>query len=128
VDLGGTGLVGPPPRARNNTPDTGSKVVEINSVQVLAESVALDNYFQHGFRQEMDHDEAEESGSEDGEDKQEEVRDDEEDSQESQLLDTPRTRPALAWADKFILETRRKGGRQTESSVLKLWMVCLELL
>lgn len=108
VDLG-TGHV-----PRNNTPDRNSEAVEINSAQVLAESTALDNYFQHGFRQEMD-DEAEESGDEE----QEEVRDDEEDSQ---LVDNPRTRPALAWADKFILETRRKGGRQTESSVLKLWM------
>jgi hypothetical protein len=112
VDLG-TGHVAPP---RNNTPD--SEVVEINSAQVLAESIALDNYFQHGFRQEMNADEADES---ENEDEQEEVRDDEEDLQ---LVDNPRTHPALAWVDKFILETRRKGGRQTESSVLKLWMVC----
>jgi hypothetical protein len=90
VDLG-TGHVQP---SRNNTtPD--SEAAEIDSAQVLAESTALDNYFQHGFR-----DEAEES--EDGEDEQEEVRDDEEDSQP---VDNPRTRPALAWADKFILKT-----------------------
>jgi len=99
----------------NNAPD--SETIEINSAQVLAESIALDNYFQHGFRQEMD----EVEDSEDGEDEQEEVFDDEEDSQ---VVDNLRTRPALAWADKFILETRRKGGRQTESSVLKLWKVC----
>ena len=116
MDLGSTGHVRP---SRNNTPD--SAAVEIDSAQVLAESTALDNYFQHGFRQEMDADEVEES--EDGEDEQEEVRDDGDDSQ---LVDNPRTRPALAWADKFILETRRKGGRQTESSVLKLWKVCRE--
>jgi hypothetical protein len=109
VDLG-TNHEGPP---RNNTPN--SEAVEIDSAQVLAESAALDNYFQHGFRQETDADEAEES--EDGEDEQEELIDDDEDSQ---VVDNPRTRPALAWADKFILETRRKGGRQTESSVLKL--------
>jgi hypothetical protein len=103
--------------SRNNTPN--SETAEIDSAQVLAESTALDNYFQHGFMQEMDADEMEEG--EDDDDEQEEVRDDEEDSQ---LVDNPRTRPALAWADKFILETRRKGGRQTESSVLKLWKVC----
>ena len=122
MDLG-TGHVRP---SRDNTPDAAaeSEAVEINSAQVLVESTALDSYFQHGFRQEMDAaDEAEES--EDGEDEREEVRDDEEDSQ---LVDNPKTRPALAWADKFILETRRKGGRQTESSVLKLWKVCWESL
>jgi hypothetical protein len=95
---------------------------EIDSAQVLAESTALNNYFEHGFRQEMDADE--EGESDDGEDEQEEVRDDEEDSH---LVDNPKTHPALAWANKFILETRRKGGRQTENSVLKLWKVCWEL-
>ena len=109
----------------NNTPVTvtADEAVEINRAQVLAESTALDNYFEHGFRDEIDADEGEDS--EDGEDEQKdlEVRDDEEDSQ-LQVVDNPRTRPALAWADKFILETRRKGGRQTESSVLKLWKVC----
>ena len=109
---------------RKNRPSYPSQRVrrgEIDSAQVLAESAALDSYFQHGFRQETDADEAEEG--EDDNDEQEEVIDDEADSQ---VVDNPRTRPALAWADKFILETRRKGGRQTESSVLKLWKVCLE--
>ena len=113
--------------SRNNTPVTvtADEAVEINRVQVLAESTALpvDNYFEHGFRDEIDADEGEDC--EDGEDEQKdlEVRDDEEDSQ-LQVVDNPRTRPALAWADNFILETHRKGGHQTESSVLKLWNVC----
>jgi hypothetical protein len=104
----------------NNVPD--SEAGEIDSVQVLAESAALDNYFQHGFRQ-ANGDEVEGSeGSEDGGDEWEEgVIDEDEDSQ---VVDNPRMHPALAWADKFILETRRKGGRQTENSVLKLWKVC----
>ena len=85
----------------NNVPD--SEVGEIDSVQVFAESAALENYFQHGFRQEANGDEVEGSeGSENGEDEQEGVIDEEEDSQ---IVDNPRTRPALAWADKFILET-----------------------
>ena len=69
----------------NNTPVTvtADEAVEINRVQVLAESTALDNYFEHGFRDEIDADEGEDS--EDGEDEQKdlEVRDDEleEDSQ-----------------------------------------------
>ena len=85
----------------NNVPD--SKVGEIDSIQVFAESAALENYFQHGFRQEANVDEVEGSeGSENGEDEQEGVIDEEEDSQ---IVDNPRTCPALAWADKFILET-----------------------
>ncbi|KAF8802301.1 hypothetical protein BYT27DRAFT_7055316, partial [Phlegmacium glaucopus] len=45
-----------------------------------------------------------------------------EDGEASQVVDTLRTHSALAWADQFILETRRKGGRQTKNSVLKQWM------
>jgi hypothetical protein len=102
-------------------------VAEIDSVQVFAESAALENYFQHGFRQETNGDDVEGSeGSENGEDEQEDgVIDEDEDSQ---LVDNPKTRPALAWADKFIFETRQKGGRQTENSVLKLWKVCRKSL
>jgi hypothetical protein len=107
---------------RNNAPDSES--IEIDSAEVLAESTALDNYFQHGFRQRVGADEAEES--EDDEQEELEVRD-AEFEEDSQLVNNTKTRPALAWADKFILETRRKGGRQTESSVLKLWMVCWEI-
>jgi hypothetical protein len=102
----------------NSVPD--SEALVIDSAQVLTESAALENYFQHGFQQEID-----EVEGEDGEEEQEEVADDEDDIQ---AVDNPRTRPALAWADKFIFETRRKGGRQTENSVLKLWKVCQKLL
>lgn len=31
--------------------------------------------------------------------------------------------PAKSWVDTFIFDTRRKSGRQTESSVLRLWKV-----
>jgi len=100
-------------------PENDSEAVEIDSAHVLAESAALEKYFQHGLRLEMNTDELE--GSEDNEDEQEGVLSDEDDSQG---VDNPRTHSALVWADKFILETRRKGGRQTENSVLKLWKVC----
>lgn len=102
----------------NTVPDSDEALV-IDSAQVLTESAALENYFQQGFRQEID-----EVEGEDGEEEQEEVADDDD---EIQAVDNPRTRPALAWADKFIFETRRKGGRQTENSVLKLWKVCQKL-
>ena len=95
-----TSNVRPP---RNDLLD--SEAVGIDLAQVLAESAALDNYFQHSFRQETDA--ANEA--------------------DSQVLDNPRTWPALEWADKFILKTQQKGGHQTESSVLKLWKVCESL-
>ena len=104
---------------RNDVPENDSEAVEIDSAHVLAESAALEKYFQHGLRLEMNTDELE--GSEDDEDEQEGVLSDEGDSQG---VDNPRTHFALVWADKFILETRRKGGCQTENSVLKLWKVC----
>jgi hypothetical protein len=103
--------------------DTGA--AEIDPVQVLAETAALENYFQDGFGQEMN--DVEGGENDDGEDEQEEVTSIS-DNEDSLIVDNPKTRPALAWADKFILETRRKGGRQTENSVLKLWKVCRKSL
>jgi hypothetical protein len=81
------------------------------------------------LRQEVNTDEVE--GSEDS-DSDEEGQNDEDlgDEDDSQVVvDNVRTSSssatsALAWADKFILETRRKGGRQTENTVLKQWKVC----
>lgn len=107
-----------------STPRLGSSQTnEINAAQVLAETVVLENYFQDGFGQEMNSDEQEENDDGD-EDEQDEVVSDE----DLPIVDNSKTRPALAWADKFILDMRRKGGRQTENSVLKLWKVCRKLL
>ena len=111
------------PHLASQADTSNSETAEIDPAQVLAETAALENYFQDGFGREMNNDEA--GGSDDGEDEQEEVVSDNEDSL---IVDNSKTRPALAWADKFILETRRKGGRQTENSVLKLWKVCRKLL
>lgn len=84
---------------------------------MLAESTALEKYFENGLRQEVNVDEGSEDPDSDAEEPNEEGLDDD-------IVDNVRTHSALAWADKFILETRRKGGRQTENSVLKLWKVC----
>ena len=113
------------PRLASQTEPSDSEAAEINPAQVLAETAALENYFQDGFGQEINNDKGGES--DDGEDEQEEIVFDNEDS-ELLIVDNPKTRPALAWADKFILEMRRKGGRQTENSVLKLWKVCQKSL
>ena len=118
------------PHVASQTDVSDSEAAEMNGVinpaQVLVETAALENYFQCGFGQEMNNlilnDEEEES--DDGEDEQEGVISD----NEEQIVDNPKTRPALAWADKFILDMRRKGGRQTENSVLKLWKVCRKSL
>jgi len=111
------------PRLASQTDVSNSEAAEIDPAQVLAETAALENYFQEGFGQGMNNGGG---GESDGEDEQEEVTTS--DNEDSLIVDNPKTRPALAWADKFILETRRKGGRQTENSVLKLWKVCRKLL
>src|SRR5271168_1547328 len=85
--------------------------VEINSTQINSESAVLDTYFQAGFREE------------DSKDEDEELAGDVDKDKESHIVDNTKTHDALAWADRFILETRRKGGRQTENSVLKQWKV-----
>ena len=106
---------------------SSSEAAEINPAQVLAETAALESYFQDGFGQGMNNNEGEETRESDDDD--EGVISGNEDSESDLLIvDNPKTRPALAWADKFILEMRRKGGRQTENSVLKLWKVCRKLL
>jgi len=86
--------------------------VEVNSTQVNSDSAALDTYFQAEFREE------------DSDDEDDGPAVDVDGDSEPHIVDNPRTQGALAWADKFILETRRKGGRQTENSVLKQWKVC----
>jgi len=100
--------------ARDDVPER-SEIVD--SASVLAESMALENYFQNGLRQER--------SSEDS-DSDEELNEEDLDEHED-VVDNARTHSALAWADKFILETRRKGGRQTENSVLKLWKVSAKI-
>jgi hypothetical protein len=105
--------------SQSNVSDSDAADSEINPAQVLAETAALENYFQDVFGQEINNDAGRES--DDGEDEQEGAISDNEDLL---IVDNPKTRPALAWADRFIFEMRRKGGRQIENSVLKLWKVC----
>jgi hypothetical protein len=107
----------------NNTRDVSESAFdEINEVQVLEDSAALESCFERGLRQDLRTDE-----SEDEQENQEEGLG-EADEDERPVVDNVKTRPSLTWADKFIFETRRKGGRQTENSVLKLWKVCGNLL
>ena len=87
--------------------------VEINPTQVNSESAALNTYFQAGFQ------------GEDSDDEDEELaRDVDNNDEDSHIVDNAKTHDALAWADDFILKTRRRGGRQTENLVLKQWKVC----
>ena len=80
--------------ARDDVPES-----EINSTCVLAESTALEKYFENGLRQEVNIDEGSEDSDSD-EEPNEEGLDDHED-----IVDNVRTHSALAWADKFILKT-----------------------
>ena len=95
-------------------------VPKIDSAHVLMESAALDRYFQNGLRDEGNTDDVE--GSEDDENEPEEEGLNDEDNSQV-VVDNVRTHSSMVWADKFILETWHKGGRQTENSVLKLWKV-----
>jgi hypothetical protein len=84
---------------------------EINTTQVNSESAALNTYFQAGFQ------------GEDSDDEDEELAGDIDNDEDSHVVDNAKTHDALEWADNFILKTRRRGGRQTENSVLKQWKV-----
>ncbi|KDR77927.1 hypothetical protein GALMADRAFT_47018, partial [Galerina marginata CBS 339.88] len=58
---------------------------------------------------------------EDSDDEDDEPAGEVDNDSEPHVVDNAKTHDALAWADRFILETRRRGGRQTENSVLKQW-------
>lgn len=90
--------------------------IEINPVQVHTESAALETFFQVGLR-------GGQEAESDNEDDEMESRASEEEHDNVRIVDNLKTHDALAWVDEFILTTRRKSGRQTENSVLKLWKV-----
>jgi hypothetical protein len=97
---------------QNSSPDIRNfRSVEINPTQVNSESAALNTYFQAGFQ------------GEESDDEDEELAGDVDNDEDSHIVDNSKTHDALAWADNFILKTRRRGGRQTENSVLKQWKV-----
>ena len=93
----------------NNTANI--QIVEIDGRQVHADTEMMLGSFEAGYNQGDDN-----PGEDDDDELSEEVHN-------LGVLDTPRTHDALAWVDQFILDTRRKSGRVTENSVLKLWKV-----
>ena len=93
------------------------QLVEINSTQVHSESAALDTFFQSGFQ------DSEEDSDEDDDDEPGAGGVDNDEESHIDIVDNAKTHDALAWADKFILETQRRGGQQTENFVLKQWKV-----
>jgi hypothetical protein len=60
-----------------------------------------------------------------GDDDNDEGDDDEEEDQEEGEDEANEGCGTMDWVDNFILNTRRKGGRQTETSVLKLYKVSI---
>jgi hypothetical protein len=86
----------------------------ISSVQVLKESATLDSFFEHGHSCVEDSESEEEEEFGEGPRVEESAQD---------VVDNSRTHKALQWVDRFIFETRRKSGRETENSVLKQWKV-----
>lgn len=87
--------------------------VTVDEEKAIEDAVAMEHFFCDGL------DGVENDGDEDSDQGEEDL----EEGLEEEVLDNNKTHGALAWADKFILDTRRKGGRQTENSVLKLWKV-----
>lgn len=113
--------------ASNSLGRQGEGVVDsIDEAQVLKDSASLASYFAEGLEDKFG---TGAEGEDDVENKAGENVDDEEDDDGEGLgsqftdVDTPGVKATLAFADQFILETRCKGGRQTEHSVLKQWKV-----
>lgn len=88
----------------------GVQIVQIDGRQVHADAEKMLGSFEAGYNQ----------GDENLGDDDDELS---EDVHNLGVVDTPRTHDALAWVDKFILDTRQKSGQATENSVLKLWKV-----
>lgn len=92
------------------------ELVKIDNNQVLFDAVNLERSFEKGLTL-ADNTELEDDDPE----VESEAADEEDDLNVVKVTD--KTRDALDWVDKFILDTRRKSGRVTENSVLKLWKV-----
>jgi hypothetical protein len=92
------------------------ELVEIDNNQVLSDTANLESSFERGLSL------ADNAELEDDDDPEVLPAADKEDDLNVVKV-TDKTRDALAWVDQFILDTRRKSGRVTENSVLKLWKV-----
>lgn len=91
----------------------GNQAASIDVQKVVEDVRAIEGFFQEGLQKPG-------YGNE-GEDEDEKELEDDDDEDELRALDNSKTHDSLQWVDQFILDTRRKGGRQTEKSVLKLW-------
>jgi hypothetical protein len=99
-----------PPTEPGGAELLGVDIVQIDGRQVHADAEKMLGSFEAGYNQ------SDENFGDDDDELGEDVH-------TPGVVDTPRTHDALAWVDKFILDTRRKSGRVTENSVLKLWRV-----
>ena len=92
---------------------------EINPVQLLKESSELEKYFDHALHVDVLPETRDEDSDSEGEEEAENL----EDESASDRLNDATSESVYAWVDNYILQTRRKGGRQTEKSVIKQWKV-----
>lgn len=97
---------------------------EINPVQLFNESAELEAYFDEALHVADLHGLGNADYSEDEDEEQSAGSGGEE---MTSMLDDATSTSIYAWVDQFILETRRKGGRQTEESVLRQWKVCVQI-
>lgn len=97
----------------------GSQSFSATTSEDLEVKMALHNLasLELVFQQAVDGNMDEDGGGNDGEHDDDEVEDEIEDEGHGSKGGT------MHWVDCFILNTRRKSGRQTETSVLKLYKV-----
>ncbi|KAG5649603.1 hypothetical protein H0H81_002884, partial [Sphagnurus paluster] len=91
-------------------------VPAINGTAVLADAARLQDSFDSGFNGEDREDGDEGDGDREVEDEDGIGPDDRDPS----VVNRPDVVSAMNWVDEFILNSRRKSGRQTEASVVKL--------
>jgi hypothetical protein len=113
------------PRAGNAVPSSSATTLDnlvaadLEAETALRDSQSLEQYYQHAVRGDVDE---EEGNGEDDDD------DDDDDPPDDEHLDSTEhtgVNDAMAWVDKFVLTTRRNGGQQTETSVVKLYKVSI---
>lgn len=95
-----------------------SSTLDFDDEDIIHETNALAASFQQGVNNE-----------EDGEDEDEEEEDDGGDGElpMSVVAAGHEGLEGIEWVDEFILSARRKGGKNTENSVLKLYKVSVAL-
>ncbi|KAH9000115.1 hypothetical protein EDB92DRAFT_1812540 [Lactarius akahatsu] len=102
----------------------GSLAADEDFVGALQDMASVESSYQKAINREPDSDGGEEDGEEEDEDRKG-GEDPQEDGDAGSTADLAAAENNMAWVDTFIFNTRREGGRQTETSVLKTYKAWL---